>query len=446
MLRAWLVLTCLSGGYLIAQESDSLELPSVIPIGLFPSKAEKPKAPPQKKKLVAVTEAPPETEDDPKDPYGKYSIASYSNTENKMCFFVTGSGLYWKPTEENLGYVAVANVSVFQDTVSQPQIQIVDQERKIKKPHINYHGGFEVGFGCDFPPETHWDALVNWTRYHTKASGETTSPYVDPNKLPNPQDGSYQITTLTPLLINNFNAVTGGRGSFFTFASAAWRLHIDLLDLEFGKKIFIGKWVMIRPFFGLRAERIRENYHNQYIQPPTSVVKSDLQAGVDASLGVEINAQAHMKSNYDGIGIRLGLDTQWKIYKRLSFYGDAAASALYGSEKLTAKNLIYVNSGDSLVNNTGLYKNEQNASRAVFDFDAGLRWDQMFGQDRYHLGLNIGWAYRYFINQNQFMKTSNDFGKVGSVFSNNNGGAGVVLQNNGYICLQGLVIGGQLDF
>ncbi|HEY5259408.1 MAG TPA: hypothetical protein VIJ46_02090, partial [Rhabdochlamydiaceae bacterium] len=61
-----------------------------------------------------------------------------------------------------------------------------------------------------------------------------------------------------------------------------------------------------------------------------------------------------------------------------------------------------------------------------------------------HIGLHVGWAYRYFVYQNQLIRANGAFAKGGAFAIN--GGQGVVLQNNSYLSLQGLVVGGQLDF
>ena len=446
MMRAWMTLAALTGSYAMADqefkyadEDQSGEAPSATQVSFFHPNGENPKPQPQRTCLVAVPcdveceEVPPNAED-LYYAYEKYSIASYTNTKEKGHFFVTGDFIYWKPTEENLGYVALTTQTTFQNTISNPTIQDSDVELDIKRPHLKYQAGFEVGFGCDFPPEAHWDALVNWTDYRTKATSHIDIPAVNPSTIPNPQVGSFQITTLTPLGLGN------NGGGFYNTASAAWRLHVDLLDLEIGRKFFIGKWVLFRPFFGVRAERIKESFQTAYNQPGVAVT-------IDAQR-VAIDAKLRSKNNYNGIGLRMGLDSQWKIYRNFSLYGDGAASILYGQEKLTANNQVITANLSTVVSNSEIatishYKNTQNASRAIFDLDAGIRWDQMFACGRCHIGLHVGWAYRYFIDQNQLMKTNNIIVRAATFASN---GGAVVLQNNSYLSLQGLVVGGQLDF
>ncbi|HEY5236031.1 MAG TPA: Lpg1974 family pore-forming outer membrane protein, partial [Rhabdochlamydiaceae bacterium] len=287
MMRAWMMLATLTGSYAMADqefkhadECENGEAPNATQVSFFHPNGESPKPQPQRTCLVAVPndveceEVPPNAED-LCYAYEKYSLASYTNTQEKGHFFVTGDFIYWKPTEENLGYVAVTTQTTFQNTISSPTIQDSDVELVIKKPHLKYQGGFEVGFGFDFPPEAHWDALVNWTDYRTKATAHKDIPFVDPNTIPNPPVGSFQITTLTPLLFFNNNGIAGGNGGFYNSASAAWRLHVDLLDLEIGRRFFIGKWVSLRPFFGVRAERIKESYHTAYSQPASTSLLAD---------------------------------------------------------------------------------------------------------------------------------------------------------------------------
>jgi hypothetical protein len=140
-----------------------------------------------------------------------------------------------------------------------------------------------------------------------------------------------------------------------------------------------------------------------------------------------------MKNNFWGIGLRFGLETQWGIGCGWSVFGDASASLLYGYFKITHTESDVLS--DTTVNSP-LFSasNFYHVDRFIADFIAGLRYDYMFCDERYHLGFQVGWEHHMFFGQNQFPK----FIGVTS--------PGLFVANQGDLSLQGVSAQVRFDF
>jgi hypothetical protein len=70
--------------------------------------------------------------------------------------------------------------------------------------------------------------------------------------------------------------------------------------------------------------------------------------------------------------------------------------------------------------------------QANLQMDLGIRWDYYFSQDWYHIGLNLGYEYQVWIDQNQFFEKTVTRGSEYFRF--------------GELSLSGLVGGARFDF
>ena len=68
------------------------------------------------------------------------------------------------------------------------------------------------------------------------------------------------------------------------------------------------------------------------------------------------------------------------------------------------------------------------------DMMAGLRYDHMFYNDRFHLGLQVGWEHHIYFSQNQFPVFVDDVSK------------GSFVSNQGDLTFQGWTFAARFDF
>ncbi|MBS0652463.1 MAG: hypothetical protein JSR39_02935 [Verrucomicrobia bacterium] len=271
--------------------------------------------------------------------------------------FITADYLLWKATEQNLNFAS--------DVLDTLAIGEMSPKGKLFNVEFNWQSGFRVGLGYNLGHDQ-WDTDLTWTWFMDHGSG-------------NAESSANQIfsTIASPI----FNALISAKK-----AKSDLELHLNLLDWELGREFYTGKWLTVRPFGGLRTGWVNQNWKTEYFDP-----------GSFRSVPLK-KFQVDLKQEFWGIGLRGGLDTEWSLISGLSIYGNGAVSLLYGFfrdarlEKSTSmagikgRNLFGVSS--------------KRCEQAIAELQLGLRWDQMFSHDRFHLRIQTGWEHMVFFDHN----------------------------------------------
>lgn len=279
--------------------------------------------------------------------------------------FITADFLYWIGNESGLAF-ALKNGSGGSPEGSQ----------KLVSPHFKYEPGFRLGVGYNLPHDG-WDLYADWTWLMSKADRDIR-----------PNSGGVLIPTIINL--DAIEEISGG----LTSASANWKTHLNIIDLELGRQFFVSKWLTLRPHFGLRNAWVNQTYRQRY------------NGLFDSTTGILRNEE---KCKFWGIGLRGGLNNQWGMGHGFSLYGDLAVSLLFGRFHIDENQDFEATDGGTSF--TALdWKNKFTACRAVTDLAAGVRWAQYFSRDRFYLRLQAGWEQHLFFSQNQF---DHVFGGIG---------------------------------
>ncbi|MES2200488.1 MAG: Lpg1974 family pore-forming outer membrane protein [Chlamydiota bacterium] len=306
--------------------------------------------------------------------------------------FFTADWLIWQAHENGLGYAVKAQTP-------QP-VESALYRSSVKNMEFDWDFGFRLGLGWNTPHDG-WDLGINWTWFQDKAK-QTLTADADHILLP--------TTTYNPA-----DATLEG----FRSAASKWRLHLNLLDLDLGREFFVSKWMTLRPFISLRSGWIFQNMHVNYSKGTPSVAQT--------------GAFFEGKSNFWGIGPRMGLNTQWGLGHGISLFGNAGASLLYGFFNLSSyQNQLFTGSSNDVVSNTDSVR----VGRAISELALGVRWDSMFANDRCHFGIQGGWEHLMFFEQNQFKHFT----------GSSSASAGSFVSNQGDLTIQGWTISARLDF
>ncbi len=313
---------------------------------------------------------------------------------NGWNIFLTGDFLYWRANVHGIPYVLKAPVH---DTST-----MYPKGGQLENPRFDWNYGFRIGAGWNTCHDD-WDLILDWTRIHLSADGHTkatSTKFLFP---------TFSDSIIAPLPINS--------------AKEYWHLHLNLVDLELGRECFLGKAFTLRPHIGLRTAWIDQKFDFEY----------DGQFGISASSFNDVTYHI----DFWGLGLRGGLDSQWKLRWGFSIFGDFALSLLYGNFSIDRRNdlsAIFL-SAPFFINDSN-YESFQLA-RAIADLAMGLRWDYMFLKDRYHICLQAGWEEHIFWGQNQlynFVDTS--------ALS----GHGRITTSNNDLTMQGFTFSARLDF
>lgn len=296
--------------------------------------------------------------------------------------FVFANFLYWNAHENGL-QVAVKNEGSSTDL----------SDANVKTIRGKWNPAFRVGIGYNTPHDG-WDLKLTWLRFtdNGRKNGGVDS------------DEFFYPTWVHP---NNLPANAALR------LKSTWRMRLDQLDLDLGREFFVSKWLTLRPHFGLRSDWIHQSLHAKYSAFPaaTTTVKTELE------------------DHWFGTGLEGGLDTQWGLGSGWSLFGNLSAAIVYGFHHIKDEN----ENKPSDIKYMDL-KNRYRISQPVLDLEMGVRWDNMFCNDRFHLGLQVGWEHHVYFSQNQF-----------PVFTDNVS-RGVFVSNQGDLTLQGWTFAARFDF
>ncbi len=332
---------------------------------------------------VRYTPCPPTKEITPKAfPYAKDGIG----------MFVTTDFLYWMAHEDQLEYAQSTGLGLAASNAS-----ISSPEGKIYSPDWEWAPGFKVGAGASFCPDG-WDVYAEYTWYHSNITGNTPTFF----------------TLSNPALVETYwlidNPDLGGTIDPLSSADAAWRLHLDVLDLMLGRNFYISPRLKLRPQFGLKG----------------ALEKQTMQVQTRARDSLDIETMQNRMRIW-GIGILAGIDTAWQFSNHWSFTAKVAFTGLW--ERFHCSRF-----DDSLTNAHPPRSSEVHLAndfytlKPVVEWMLGFRWETRAANDRVHLAFDAGWEEQIWFSQNQFIRLLSS------------------VSNPGDLVLQGLTTKARIDF
>lgn len=310
--------------------------------------------------------------------------------------FIFGDLLYWHSHENGM------NVAIKQhnnNAVSNPSQALNAASTKHIRGKWNW--GFRVGMGYNTMHDG-WDIKLSWLRFTDNGSKNGTT-----------KDGSsiYPSRTMPSNPINGAGARATGLASY-------WGYNLNQLDLELGREFFVSKWLTLRPHVGIRSDWMDQSVH-------VTFDKLDVAATQDSIV--------NQKDRWWGLGLAGGLNSQWGLGSGWSLFGDATAAIVYGLHSMDMQDINKVIETNAATPFADLH-NGYRIGHPILDLAGGIRWDQMFSNDRFHIRLQLGWETHVYFSQNQF-----------PVFTSTNN-SGVFVSNQGDLTTQGWTFSTRFDF
>ncbi|MGL5263997.1 MAG: Lpg1974 family pore-forming outer membrane protein [Candidatus Rhabdochlamydia sp.] len=297
-------------------------------------------------------------------------------TRNGWDLQVSADALFWQVQEDALTYA-----------IGFSSDQDLGQSAALVKQKYNW--GFRVGLDWTLPHDN-WDIAATWT--HLISNSRRNKTAATDLKIPT-EGGSPQLFLLVLQGINDPIA-TG-----YAKASSRYHNRLDQVSLNIAREFFISKWVVLRPYFGLRSDwlhqRLRTNYSENVVVASAGVVVPNLSLNVTQT------------NKWQGIGIESGFGTQLNFCGGFSIYGNIAAAIEYGLQKLHLSQTgfdfdpaEFDGPANSAFNGFGT---KYHICRPILDLQLGLGWDYNFCDDRFHFGLKLGWENHVYFNQSRFL-------------------------------------------
>ncbi len=243
------------------------------------------------------------------------------------------------------------------------------------------------GWGVDvtyhFPGEGR-DVTLAFTQLNTSDSNSVDA-----------DDGEF--TTLSPM--------GDGRGRIlrqtttFTEAKGKVSTNYDAVDLTFGQLITVGRRVDLHPFAGLRYAYINYKASAEYLNIGPVI---NIERASSSALTVYSEGDQTIKSNFQGIGPRLGSDAAFNLGRGFSLKGTLGVSLLAG--KVDASN-DYENFTDdaqqvpTILTETTAEHEVDTSTRVVPEADA--KWAAAYHtylDQGYSLGFELGYQVTNYFN------------------------------------------------
>jgi len=305
--------------------------------------------------------------------------------KNDWGVWVTGDVLLWKASEDDLDFAVKSSSRTL-------------VKGDVVNPHFEWDWGFRLGLGYELPHDQ-WDLFLNYTYIHGDAHKHVGAGA-------GAIFGSYAaFFGITPLPTTVFE----------DSAHAHWDMNLNMADLELGRNSIISKWLSIRPFIGIRGLVIQQDYNISY--RGGSIFPNDTQ-------------KVSMDNDFWGVGMRMGLDTLWGLGSGFSIFGNGAAALLSGTFDVHQRNHMEKQN----INRINITDDDHWNVVATAELALGVQWDHFFCKDRYHFGVNLGWEFNAFFNQNRLMR----------FLSTQTPGA--FTRSNGDLTFQGVTLGLRFDF
>lgn len=296
-------------------------------------------------------------------------------------FFVFGDYLYLQTREEGLGFGYETRAGVV-NNVALLTIGQIGEEKNIKP---GFSSGFRIGLDY-LVPKFDWDVQVKWMHYHNnkRNSLPTINPII--NNLP-------QVISLGTIITEDLLDKSGTLYGVEQKANAHWKLNYNILDLELSRIFYPCECFSLRPLIGIRGGWIKQSFQVNYFFP------------VEFTTGLNFDASnplilVNTNWNFNGYGLRGGLDINWGFGYGFNIYSNVSASFLCSGLKLKHKERF----GNGFLR-TNL-KEDVDTITPGFEIALGLSWEKYFNCERYYLNIHAGWEETLWLDMNQIQRFS----------------------------------------
>lgn len=311
-------------------------------------------------------------------------------------FFITGDFTWWKARQDGMEFAQGQQASPIVSTLAVASSKIYNSKSK-------YEPGFKAGLGLEFC-EWGWDLYANYTWFHTGTMHSTASVSSDFGLI----DAYWFVNNP-----GNFESnIFGGP------ITSKWNVRMNIIDLELGRKYWIGKHIMLRPFAGFKGVWNKQRLFNFY----NNLISSD----PDVTFPTSTNMSMKNHEKDYGVGIRIGTDAAWHFSRGFSLFGDIALTALWERFKVHRVDKLIARSVTATFIDLS---NKFYTVRPILEWMLGLNWETWWCGDSYHFAIWAGWEEQVWFDQNRFIRM-----------------AGSARQGNADLNLEGLTLGAMFEF
>ena len=302
---------------------------------------------------------------------GVYDPFTLKNDDHLTLRF---EALYWKTFEEGLSY-GIKNTA----------------HERVQTPHFDWNWGGRGTLAYKFPSWDKWDLQLSYTYFHATSSASSHGDIFP--SLQTPQSSTVFATSA------KFHGVT----------------ILNASEFMVGRTCKVSRWLTFRPSMGVKGVAIHQHFRLHYAGG-TAVAAGDTDL-------------VYIGGLYWGLGPRFALDSLWGLGRGFSIFANGAGSLVTGRFFGHQKDHLDVADITQLD-----VRNNESVMVPIAELALGFQWDKMMANDRYHLGLKLGFEMQYFFDQNR------------TLHFNSASNPGFFSQDRGDLAFMGVTFGFQFDF
>ncbi len=315
----------------------------------------------------------------------------YIGMDEDCDFFGIASFIYWQPLQDHMAIGLTDNLTLLGVGPEANSIQ-----GSFIEMDFDFKPGFQIGLGMNLAWDD-WDGFLEYTRVHGSHFARSNGPLSSP---------SIFATWGHPFLMNgaidSLGGVTGIGGQVFNTAKGHYRNHLDFLDIDLGRKYYVGKKLVFRSAFGARAAWILQSMHAKYVNNATTF-RFDPSGDI---FSLPSTLEVYQRSHSWAIGPRAGLTMDWNICWDFRFIGSVYGDILYTKYKIQDKSVLtpfttefHTAAGIPVFVIT---KDILRVLRSHLDFEMGIGWGAYVGTNDWHLDVIATYGFQVFFDQNMF--------------------------------------------
>ncbi len=260
--------------------------------------------------------------------------------------------------------------------------------------------GFRVIAGYIFSQREQLGLNIAWT--HLEGKGASSVYFDDPTF----SKGSLK-PTWNPFLL----------GPQADQATSTWDCKFNLIDGTFGRGFFLGKWLVVHPYAGIRGAWIDQDYQAKYHAAWTV----DTTGGGNFALSFR-DTSFTAENDFKGVGFLFGLGTDWYLSCNFSVFTNLKTSLLYGKievfQFIDGQLIIPIPTIPTIVIPETISQTRSvRRLRPNLEGELGVKWEQFFCNNSYRLFLGVSYEFSFWFFQNMFENTTNYLDGVQNSFA-----------------------------
>ncbi|MBX7066275.1 MAG: hypothetical protein K1X28_03500 [Parachlamydiales bacterium] len=162
---------------------------------------------------------------------------------------------------------------------------------------------------------------------------------------------------------------------------ATWESNFNTLDFRMAKPFDVSRYFSLIPHFGGRIAFIDQHFSVSY----------------GGFFGAKRGAVSHNDNDFAGLGMRGGVDTEWKLGKDWALIGNIAGSIIWGQFDLDQNLAQGVSLGYDIVQKTNL--NIPNLEIA-----AGISWGHNFIRNKFRIDARLAYEFQEWWDMNHLRR------------------------------------------